>query len=182
MRVGLSCTDNIRGILLELFNARNIAVDDNSDIYVVETGCSVPDGKVSIQFETGSLGILTGLLGMLSKAEEDTSNTIIGRSPDENYVIIPYAQICYFEGRGNNTFCIAKEGEYRVKEKLYELEARLPQSFFVRVGRSFIVNIKNVNQIVPWFGRRLVLKFMDCRKEVEVSKNYTKSFKEFLDM
>lgn len=182
MKVGLSCTDNIRGILLELFAARNITVEDCSDIFVVEAGCTAPAGKVSIQFEMASLNTMVGLLGMLSKAEGDTSDTIIGRALDENYVIIPYTQVCFFEGRGNNTFCITKEGEYRVREKLYELEAKLPNSSFVRVGRSFIVNIKNVSQIVPWFGRRLVLRFTDCRKEVEVSKNYTRSFKEFLDM
>ena len=182
MRVGLCCTDNMRGILLELFAARNISVEESSDIFIVEAGCMAPAGKVSIQFEMVSLNTMIGLISMLSKAEGDTTNTIIGRAPDENYVIIPYAQICFFEGRGNNTFCITREGEYRVREKLYELESKLPQSFFVRVGRSFIVNIKNVSQIVPWFGRRLVLRFSVCRKEVEVSKNYTKSFKEFLDM
>lgn len=182
MMVGLSCTDNIKPILLELFNSRSIAVEENSDIYIVESGCPVPAGKVSIQFELRSLNTLIGLLGMLSKTEDEASSTIIGKSGDENYVIIPYAQICFFEGRGNNTFCITREGEYRVKEKLYELDSRLPKSYFTRVGRSFIVNIKNVKQIVPWFGRRLVLRFTDCRKEVEVSKSYTKSFKEFLDM
>lgn len=182
MRVGLSCTDNIRGILLELFNARNITVEDSAEVYVVEAGCPVAAGKVSIQFELGSLNALIGLLDLLAKQGDDTVNTIIGRSTEENYEIIPYKQICFFEGRGNNTFCITKEGEYRVKEKLYELEARLPQNAFVRVGKSFIVNIENVKQIVPWFGRRLVLKFTDCKKEVEVSKNYTKSFKEFLDI
>ncbi|MDP4092198.1 MAG: LytTR family DNA-binding domain-containing protein [Bacillota bacterium] len=182
MRVGLSCTDNIKGILLELFSARNITIEDSSEVYVVEAGSPVPAGKVSIQFELGSLNKLIGLLDMLSKQVDETSGTIIGKSPDENYEIIPHRQICFFEGRGNNIFCITKEGEYRVKEKLYELEAKLPQNAFVRVSKSFIVNIENVKQIIPWFGRRLVLKFTDCRKEVEVSKNYSKSFKEFLDM
>jgi DNA-binding LytR/AlgR family response regulator len=121
-------------------------------------------------------------LDRLSKSQDDTVNTIIGRCSDGNYEIIPYKRICFFEGRGNNTFCVTKDGEYRIKDKLYELDASLPKNRFVRVGKPFIVNIENVKQIVPWFGRRLVLKFIDCQKEIEVSKNYTKSFKEFLDM
>ncbi len=182
MRIGLICTDNIKPILMELFNTRNITIEDSSDVYVVEIGCKVPEGKISILFQLGNLNLLMGLLDKVCKPSDESISTIIGKSPDDNYEIIPYKKICFFEGRGNNAFCITKEGEYRVKEKLYELEAKLPQSNFIRVGKSFIVNIENVKQIVPWFGRRLVLKFIDCKKDVEVSKNYTKSFKEFLDI
>ena len=95
-------------------------------------------------------------------------------------MILPYEQIQYFEARGNNTYCISRSGEYRVKEKLYELEGNLSQEKFIRVSKSFIVNIENVKEILPWFGRRLILRFTDSKSEVEVSKNYVKTFKDFL--
>lgn len=80
------------------------------------------------------------------------------------------------------TVCVTPLGEYKVKEKLYELETSLPEDRFIRVSRSFIVNIENVSQIVPWFGRRLVLRFGNTKLEVEVSKNYSTAFKDFLGL
>ena len=69
-----------------------------------------------------------------------------------------------------------------MKEKLYELEGKLPRSQFIRVSKSYIVNIGNVKEIIPWFGGRLILRFTSGNKEVEVSRSQVKSFKEFLGM
>lgn len=182
MKVGLICSDNVRFILYELLASRNISIDESSDVYIVESGYTAPPLKLSILFELSCLNLLIGLLERINKTHEDTADNIIGRSDNGNFEILQYKYICFFEGRGNSTFCITKDGEYKVKDKLYELDTKLPKNSFVRVGKSFIVNIENVKQIVPWFGRRLVLKFTDCKREVEVSKNYTKSFKDFLDM
>lgn len=182
MRLALICTDNLRSILTELLTGRNIGVDETSEVCLVESGCEIPRNRISILFELSNLNSLIELVDRLSRSAEDNNGTVIGRSGEETYEIIPYARICFFEGRGNHTYCITKDEEYRVREKLYELEEKLPGNRFIRVGKSFIVNIENVKQIVPWFGRRLVLKFTECKKEVEVSKNFAKSFKEFLDM
>lgn len=179
MKVRLICSDNIKYILLELLSARNIFIDDQSEICIIEAGYTPPDNLVCILFHPSNMNPLMELLNKLMKANYD-NNKIIGRSDDERYKVIPLGQIHYFEGRGNNTFCITEDGEYRVKEKLYGLESRLPQNQFVRVGKSFVVNISNVEEIIPWFGRRLVLKFINSKKEIEVSKNFVKSFKDFL--
>ena len=111
---------------------------------------------------------------------EPAQRSVIGRAANDTLEILAYGRICFFEARGNITFCVTPEGEYRVKEKLYELEAILPEDRFIRVSRSYIANIQNVSQIVPWFGRRLVLRFNHTKAEVEVSKNYASSFKDFL--
>jgi DNA-binding LytR/AlgR family response regulator len=98
---------------------------------------------------------------------------------DHNLEIIPFKEILYFEGKGNYAYCITVTGKYRIKEKLYELEKKMNNEF-IRVGKSFIVNITNIKEIIPWFGRRLLLKFTDNKSEIEVSKNYVKSFKSHL--
>lgn len=158
MKVNLICSDNIKPILIELLSERNIAIDEQAGVCIVEAGCLLPSDKLCILFPTDSIFVLTELLNKLANVKDD-SNKIIGRFEDERYNVIPFDQIFYFEGRGNYTFCITRDGEYRVREKLYELEARLPQVKFVRVGKSFIANIANVKEIVPWFGRRLILRF-----------------------
>ncbi|MCX7708705.1 MAG: LytTR family transcriptional regulator [Clostridia bacterium] len=179
MKIGLCCSDNLKRVILELMSARNFLVDNQTEFVIVESGCEIPRGKVAILFEVGNLASLIELLDRLSKGGEEAGNAIIGKL-DEKYERIPLNQVYFYEGRGNNVFCITSEGEYRVKEKLYELEEKLPQHRFIRVSKSFIVNITNVKEIIPWFGRRLILRFNDQKKEIEVSKNYVKSFKEFL--
>jgi two-component system LytT family response regulator len=188
MKLSLKCTPNMQGVLQELLSARNIEVEERADVCLVETGCEIPKGKISVNFELGNLGQLVELLDKLARVGDDSPSTIIGKSGDDSYQIIPYSQVFYFEARGNNVFCITagavhhSTNEYRIKEKLYELEARLYQNRFIRVGKSYIVNIDNVNEIIPWFGRRLILRFIDGKREVEVSRNYVKNLKEFLGM
>ncbi len=181
MRTNLICSDNLRGILVELLSARGIAIDDTSDTAIVESGYEIPKGKIAIVFDMQNMARLIELLEKLSRAGEESISTIVGKS-DDRYEVIPLKQVDFFEGRGNYVFCITGKKEYKVKEKLYELEARLPQDSFIRVGKPFIVNIANVKEIIPWFGRRLVLKFNNSSTEIEVSKNYVKGFKEFLGM
>jgi DNA-binding LytR/AlgR family response regulator len=180
MKIALHCSEGSKSILLELLSAWNIAIDGQSPVCVVESGCDIPEDKIGIVFHMSNLASLMELLNPSAGKEPDPMDTIIGRNLHESYEIIPLGQIHYFEARGNYVFCITANQEYRVKEKLYELEAKLPQNRFIRVGKSYIVNIHNVKEIIPWFGRRLVLKFVDSKKEIEVSKNYVKNVKEFL--
>jgi two-component system LytT family response regulator len=188
MNFCLNCTPNVRGILEELLSNRNIRVEESSNLCIVEAGCEIPKDKIAIHFQLGNMGLLIELLDKLAPVHNDSPSTIVGKTSDDSYLIITYPQVYYFEARSNNVFCIAVDpshdsiSEYRIKEKLYELEARLPQNHFIRVGKSLIVNIDNVSEIIPWFGRRLILRFVDGKKEVEVSRNYVKIFKKFLGM
>ncbi len=188
MKLSLHCTLSIQKVLQELLMARNIEIDEKSGISLVESGLEIPKGKISVVFELPNLGQLVEFLDKLGRVSDDNPNTIIGKSRDDSFQIIAYPQVYYFEARGNNVFCIAtgqahhSTCEYRIREKLYELEARLPQNRFLRVGKSYIVNIENINEIIPWFGRRLILRFVDGKSEIEVSRNYVKNLKEFLGM
>ena len=181
MKLGLICSDSTRIILLELLSTRNITIDAQSNVYIVESGGEIPKDKIAILFSLANISQLIELLDRL-KVDDVGIDTIVGRSNDERYTVIPYKHVSYFEARDNSVFCITAENEYRVKERLYELEDRLPRNRFIRVGKSFIVNIGNVKEIIPWFGRRLLLRFINSKKEVEVSKSYVKQVKEFLDM
>ncbi len=181
MKLGLSCSENTEVILKELLTSRNISIEADSIVYLVESGYTIPTDKIVILFSLANISQLLEFLDCL-KTSGDETEAIVGRTGDESYTMIPYKQICYFEARGNSVFGITVENEYRVKERLYELEARLPQKRFIRVGKSFIVNIGNVREIIPWFGRRLILRFNGCKNEIEVSKSYSKNFKEFLGL
>jgi two-component system, LytTR family, response regulator len=182
--VVLVCGDGSKAALEALLIARRIPVRDHSSYAVVEYGNTLPEGKTCVVFEWNQIDKLIGLFGEPGEnpaaATEPSPRSIVGRKANDTLEILAYGRICFFEARGNLTFCVTPEGEYRVKEKLYELETLLPGDRFIRVSRSYIANIQNVSQIVPWFGRRLVLRFNHTKAEVEVSKNYASSFKDFL--
>jgi len=178
MKVNLICSDNKKQILIELLSARNLEIDEHAEICIVESGFSPPEDKLCLLFHSGNIFTMMELLSRLTGEKKEFK--IIGKTENERYKVIPYHEINYFESQGNYTYCNTIEGEYRVKEKLYELEYNIPQDRFIRVAKSFIVNIVNVTEITPWFGRRLLLKFLKSKKDVEVSRNYVKNFKEFL--
>lgn len=181
--IDLVVRDEIRGVLTELLAVRRVPLIPTSPYAVVEKGKAIPEGKIAIVFEWDQVNRLFELIGSQQESVNDNvQRSVIGRAENDTMEIIPHARVCFFESRGNFTFCITPLGEYKVKEKLYELETMLPEDRFIRVSRSFIVNIENVSQIVPWFGRRLVLRFGNTKREVEVSKNYASAFKDFLGL
>jgi DNA-binding LytR/AlgR family response regulator len=183
--IALVCEKEIRDAMVALLSAKNISVDPDSPYAAVEKGQLIPDDKTVILFEWRRVDRLFEIIAPKERREspsDPTQKTIIGKTSDDTMEIIAYGRICFFEARGNLVYCVAPDGEYRMKEKLYELESTLPNDRFIRVSRSFIVNIENVARIIPWFGRRLLLRFNNTRKEVEVSKSYATSFKDFLGL
>lgn len=66
-----------------------------------------------------------------------------------------------------------------MKKKLYAYEQDLVNHDFFRINKSQLVNLMAVKEIIPWFNGRLVLNMGD-KKELEVSKNYAKNFKNLL--
>ncbi|WP_059350017.1 LytTR family DNA-binding domain-containing protein [Bacillus coahuilensis] len=178
MKLGLVCTNENRETVLEKIHSIGIEVYKKADLYVVEEG--LHEGFLPcIVFRMDQLEELVDLLQSFTGSA--SSSKVVGMYNEEFYVV-DHEQVLYFEATDSTVVCHTASEEYRVKEKLYQLEDRLPSDRYIKVNRSFIVNIDRVVKIIPWFNRRLLLKFDQSKKEVEVSKNYVGHFKEFLGM
>lgn len=183
--VHLICDVDIRESMISLLVAHQIPLNEESHFAFVERGQSVPEGKTAVVFDWRRVDRLFDLMATDSTQESSSDplqRSVIGKAADDTLDIIAHTRVCYFEARNNTVYCVTADGEYRVKEKLYELETTLPFDRFIRISKSYIVNIENVSRIIPWFGRRLVLRFNNTKKEVEVSKNYVTAFKSFLNI
>jgi two-component system LytT family response regulator len=180
MKFGLICSENIKTVLTGILRNRKIILDDRADYWIVESGFAPPPGRIAILFQGDNLNPLIELVSRFAMPAENSFKWIIGRTGEDRMEILQYQKICLFEARDDNVFCVTINGEYLVKDKLCELEPKLPPDSFIRVSRSSIVNIANVKEIIPWFGRRLLLRFERIGAEVEVSKNYVKNFRGFL--
>lgn len=164
-------------MLKEVMTRNGILLDNDSDIYIVEEDFKAKD-KLSITVNTNQLELLDSFLKSIT-LETKLKNKIIGLV-DERMVIIEFEKILYFEASGNSIYCHTKDDVFKVKEKLYELEESLPKDKFIRVNKSAIVHANKISEIIPWFNRRLLLKFTDSTKDEVVSKNYTGEFKKFI--
>jgi len=180
MEVNLVCSDQLKSILTELLKNRDITLNANSDLVIVEKSYDYDPSKLALVFDMSTIDKLMSFLDSYN-AQQENKQVISGKS-DDGYEVLPYKEISYFEGIGNNVYAVNADKKYKIKEKLYELEPRLKSEGFIRVSKSFIVNIVKIDRIQPWFNGKLLLKLEDPVTEIDVTRKYVKDFKAFLGL
>jgi len=188
MKIKLICSNSFELLLREFLEARNFIIADDAELTLVERGKPLPEDGVSIVFNPDQMEQLITLLKNLfagenrtNKKESSLPEHLLGQTGD-NYELINYQDIILLETELGDIYARTNRGkDYRIKEKLYELEELLADEGFIRINKSNIVNILHINEIVPWFNGRLLLK-LNNHKEVEVSRSYAGDFKEFLGL
>ncbi|MEN8905786.1 MAG: LytTR family DNA-binding domain-containing protein [Clostridiales bacterium] len=178
MNIKLLCSEKNFNILSKLLKEKNFIINDDCDITIVEDGFSTADNNVHIVFNTFQLETLIEFINNFNSFNIITENLILGKKNDV-YELINLDKITYFESQGNNVFFRINSNKYLVKYKLYELESQFENKGFIRISKSYIVNIKNIKNIVPWFNSKILLKLMD-NSEIEVSKKYLQKFKTYI--
>lgn len=93
----------------------------------------------------------------------------------------PLRDVRVFESEGN--YVRVRFGDERplILRSLNELEKRLDERHFFRIGRKRIINLSWVERIDPWFNGRLLVKLQEG-EEVEVSRRQAARFKEKLSL
>jgi DNA-binding LytR/AlgR family response regulator len=73
------------------------------------------------------------------------------------------------------------ERAYMTNYTLRELEERLDPALFFRAHKSSLVNLKQVKEIVPWFGGRFKLVMRDqAASEVALSRAQARALRALL--
>jgi DNA-binding LytR/AlgR family response regulator len=182
MKLNLICSKNIRILLEEIIKDRHLQISDDADIVVIEKGFDLETGKTGIFFDSASMESLIILLDLLSAEKANHPNFITAKSEKGEFKVIGYLDILYFEALGKDVFCTDGVEQYKVKEKLFSLEEKLKAVGFIRVSKSFIVNINAIDRIVPWFNSTLLLKVRSNQPDITVTRNYLNHFKDYLNM
>jgi DNA-binding LytR/AlgR family response regulator len=75
-------------------------------------------------------------------------------------VLVSAADVHYLEAAGNYVILHTDQGELKLRETLSNLERELAGRDFVRVHRSYLVNLDAIREIQPWFhgDQRIVLR------------------------
>lgn len=180
LRFRLVCDPSRRSILTELLSARLLGPDEDSSIVLREQG-QVCEDAVSVVFDPLRLDQLQAFLDACSGPCPDSPRTIALKGK-EGFGLIPLRSVLYFEADGALVQCFTPNLAGEVRERLYELEEKLPASRFVRVSKSAIVNLSAVREVCPWFSRSLLLRFGFEGRQVEVSRNYVRTLKDRLGL
>ncbi|MEH7345632.1 LytTR family DNA-binding domain-containing protein [Bacillus sp. JJ1532] len=110
---------------------------------------------------------------------KNTRNGKIAVNVDEKFILLAYDDILYLESSEGKCTIKALEHTYKVSEALVVLEKKLNQTQFLRVHRSFIVNVDHILEIEPWFNSTYNLIMKDSSK-VPVSRTYVKELKKLV--
>lgn len=93
---------------------------------------------------------------------------------------VPYTDILYCEASDRRVKVITLKDEYYFDGTLTELETRLREEGFMRVHKSYIVNLKRIEAVLPWFKGTYWIVIEGKKAEIPVSKSIVKELKEVL--
>lgn len=93
--------------------------------------------------------------------------------------LIDEDEIYFAFSKGDSVYIKTAEGALHTRYTLKELEKRLNSKYFIRTHRSYLVNMKHVKEIKPFFNGTFILVIKDKEKsEVLVSRNQAKKIRE----
>lgn len=115
---------------------------------------------------------------ILSTAKNIT-NGKIAVLVEERIIILSFDEILYLESSEGKCTIKTIEQSLKVGEALIVLEKKMDASQFLRVHRSYIVNLNHIVEIEPWFNSTFNLVMRDGSK-VPVSRTYVKELKQVM--
>lgn len=133
-----------------------------------------------IEDQNGLNGALTVILPPSYSLKKQSAFSFITGKQGEIWSPIPIEQIAYIESNQKKTWFYTTDGQYSTIQTLRALEQRLPSSF-LRIHRSYIVNISFIQQLSRDLSSNLILKLKtpDC-PELTVSQTYVPSVRRIL--
>ncbi len=94
---------------------------------------------------------------------------------------VKLTDISLFESEGNYVKVYFKENRPLIHRSLNALDERLDDKLFFRASRKYIINLKWIDKIEPWFNGGLMVKLQGGQR-IEISRRQAAKFKEKLSL
>jgi DNA-binding LytR/AlgR family response regulator len=122
-----------------------------------------------------------------SNQNKDSSHLILKKIPvsvDKSIVLIDVSSIVYIEVKNHTCIIHTKTKDYiDSKTPLREYEEKLCDSGFFRIQKSFLVNLKYILEIYPWFSNSYCVRMQGFENEIlPISRNRIKELKLLLNI
>lgn len=93
--------------------------------------------------------------------------------------ILDINDVCYIEADDKLLYAHTSDKKYRVEGTLDLLEKRLSDGRFIRSHRSYLVNVKFISELIPWFSGTYEIKLKNG-SHIGVSRRRVKEVKQLL--
>lgn len=123
---------------------------------------------------------IDGELMQLLNCFKQGGNKLNGYKDGRIYLIEP-VNVYYFEAVEQKVFAYCEKDVYEIKSRLYELEMQLFGKKFLRVAKSLILNLDQIEQLVPAFSGRFEAQLKNGEKVI-ISRQYVPHLKERLGL
>ena len=123
------------------------------------------------------------LRGDDTKAPAPATTKRIPLFKGEKIIPTPPERILFIQCQDGELSVHTRDGKYKAKSALHELEQKLSPFGFIRTHRRSLVNINHVLEVIPWFNGSIKLTMDDKeRTEVLVSRYNVKDLKQYFDL
>ncbi|MFS0871490.1 LytR/AlgR family response regulator transcription factor [Paenibacillus xylanilyticus] len=133
----------------------------------------VEDGQTQLTDEPS-------IQGAVLRASDAGTGKRINLLRNDNIIVTDTADIYYAEAQEKVTKVYTKNGEFTMPVSITDFHGRLPQETFFRCHRSYLVNLSQIREIVPWFNNTYLLRLRDLEAEVPVSRGKVKEFRQLM--
>lgn len=115
----------------------------------------------------------------LRKAVEDQKTKplhVLTAKKGRGIHILDVNDVLYLEADDKLLYAYTSENKYRIEGTLNAFELRLSDGRFVRSHRSYLVNVKHITELIPWFSGTYELKLSND-SQIPVSRRKVKEVK-----
>lgn len=112
---------------------------------------------------------------------QNTSQNRVVVKIDGKIKIIPTSELHYIEANGDNVKIVSNDGSYSKNKTMSYFEQQLSSSDFIRIHRSYIVNVSLVTRIDA-YDKESHLAVLSTGIQLPVSKSGYQKLKEILGM
>ncbi len=144
------------------------------DCIVTTDPNEVPKDKVGIIVSEDNVEQIKKILELMALEKR----TVILETT-EGWVQLDALEMMYLESFGDEIYMHTTHESQRIRQPLYQLEEILNPYGFVRIGKSFIVNMNKIRYIRTGFNAKLDLELTDGT-HLEVSRSFVNQFKNAL--
>ena len=99
----------------------------------------------------------------------------------DRFLVVDVHDIDWMEAKQGRVLLHVGEEAHSVNRTLTQLERRLDPTLFFRAHRSILVNLEQVQEIIPWFAGSHKLR-LRTGAELDLSRSRAKEFREILGL
>ena len=117
----------------------------------------------------------SSLVDEIERLVESNNLTLKGTKDDKIIIINPLDVTCFIS-QNNKVFALIGEEQYKIKERLYQLEEMMDENY-IKINQSCLANIKRIDRFSSSLGGAIMVLFDNGYKDY-ISRRELKKVKE----